>query len=163
MRQDFLVRLLLEPGTRVIYEHNEFTRHGLVEVLTAYFPANLSDTTTQALERISGPQFWGGTMSGEPRIQHPLTFPGQALIGEHHGWAEGLVEYQGQRARRMVYILKWLDALGQQQYKQHEVKQRTRDGRILRNEMEIFFNDLEELGMLGYETQNTQFLEIGRY
>lgn len=159
VRKTFFARLLDEPGVSVI-RGEPHSNHGLCEVLIVYFPTSLSETAAQALDRIKGPQQWEKPMSGE-EIQHPLKFPGEGLLFRHRGWADGAVEYQGQPARRMIYILYWLDKLAQQRYKQEEKsKKRTRDGRTLWNAMEGFFDDLEDLGMLGYETQSTQFLDI---
>lgn len=159
VQREFLVRLLHKPGTRVIRAY-PIDSHNPYEILTVYFPTSLSDAAIQALDRIQGPHHLGGPMSGQ-EIQHPLSYPSEGLLARHHGWADGVVEYQGKPARRMVYIFKWLDQLAQRRYREEETfLKRTRDGRTLENATEVFVDDLEELGMLGSESKTTNFLEI---
>ncbi|KAK6067273.1 hypothetical protein SCUP515_10245 [Seiridium cupressi] len=159
LRRTLLIRLPQGGGVGVFHGFADLT-HNLPEVLTAHFPTSLSDTATQALDRIGGPENFGGPMSGH-EIAHPLSSPYEGLLGKHHGWADGIVEYQGQPTRRMIYIFKWLDELAQQRYRQEaKIKKRTRDGRTLWDAMDVFLDDLEDLGMLGYETRNAKFLDV---
>ncbi|KAJ5153010.1 uncharacterized protein N7482_009488 [Penicillium canariense] len=95
-----------------------------------------------SVERSTGP-FWiedeEGPMSGHLR--------------RDRGWMEGEVDYRGQSARRMVYFFKFRDEAAEQNYKDKICKmKRTRDGRIIMNAIETFFDNLEDLGMLGYES-----------
>lgn len=103
-----------------------------------------------SVNRTDGP-FWMEDTEG----------PMSGLLCRDHGWMEGEVEYQGQSARRMVYFFTFKDEAAEQLYKEKICwKKMTRDGRIIMNAVETFFDDLEDLGMLGYKSQHGQFLEV---
>ncbi|KAH8205568.1 hypothetical protein TruAng_000274 [Truncatella angustata] len=163
VRRTLLMHLPYKGGFGVFYG-TFFLPYNLREVLTVYFPASLSDAVTNSLNRVKWPETWGGPMSGYT-IEHPLRTPWEGLLRKEHGWADGIVEYRGQPARRMIYIFKWLDELAQQRYKQEArgADRRACDGRIISGYMDAFLDELEELGMLGYESQNVDFFEISEH
>lgn len=162
LRQTQLVRLP-RGSTCSFHSGNPDLPYDFREVVTAYFPKNLPDTMTQALDRIKGPFTTGGPMSGD-ELKRPFNWIHEGLLGYIHGWAEGIVYHQGQPARRMIYMLKWFDELAQQQYKEEaRWPKRTRDGQTILLAMDAFLDDLEDLGMLGYETRNVEFSEVYKY
>jgi hypothetical protein len=87
---------------------------------------------------------------------------------------EGEVEYQGQMARRMNYIVTWESDAAEERYKQGMCTFRSeillpgldpdrfrRHGpRHDRTAMEVFLDYLEECGMLGYETTYARFVGV---
>lgn len=118
---------------------------------------------TQALDRIKGPFTMGGPISGY-EFKRPFDWIHEGLLGYIHGWADETVDYQGQPARRMICMLKWFDELAQRQYKEEaRWPKRTPDGRTIVLAMDVFLDDLKDLGMLGYETRNVELLEVYKY
>lgn len=162
LRQTQLVRLP-RGGSCSFHPGNPDLTYDFREVLTAYFPENLPDAMTQALDRIKGPFTMGGPMSGYD-FKRPFDWIHEGLLGYIHGWADETVNYRGQPARRMICMLKWFDELAQRQYKEEaRWPKRRHDGRTIVLAMDAFLDDLEDLGMLGYETRNVECLEVYKY
>jgi len=130
----------------------------LWEIFTVYLPTGLSQAATQEFQWIKPESLGLGAIMSGYEIRHPLENPYEGLHSTVHGWADGIVEYRGQPARRMIYFFQWLDELAQQIFKQEAVIKRP--GWTIGTSMELFLIDLEEQGMLGYETQNIRFRDV---
>lgn len=160
MRKVLMQPLSLRGGLGHVIRAHPLDAPALYEVWIAFFPRDLSVTTARVIERIEGPAHLGRNPSGQ---EDPQTWVFDGFLSRHRGWADGEVSYRAQPARRMVYFFHWLNNEIQQRYKQ-EVRWATRDGRLVGHDaMEVFIYDLEEQGMLGYETHNARFLEVTPY
>ncbi|KAJ5625619.1 hypothetical protein N7510_001928 [Penicillium lagena] len=124
---------------------------------------DLDDATVSSLEQLEGPPHWNEEASFEPE-QERSKYPMTGFLSLAHGWMEGKVEYQGQAARRLVYFLGFKDEEGERCYKE-EMRwgERIRNGRINWDIMEHFFEDLENLGMIGFDSLHVRFLEVLDY
>lgn len=75
------------------------------------------------------------------------------LKWQHYGWAEGEVDYNGQRCIRFVTIIEWMYPDSSELYKDIQrcfPKRSHRDGRELKLAIEVFLDDMEECGMVGH-------------
>jgi hypothetical protein len=132
----------------------------LYEVLTVYLPVDLDDATIASLERLIGLPQWPEEVNWELkgyRSQHPMV----GFLSQRRGWIEGKVEYCGQPAQRLVYFFKFEDEEAEQYFKE-ELRwgRRIRKGREVWEVMEHFLEDLEKLGMIGFESRHVRFLEV---
>lgn len=146
LRSLFLVRPLGSPRRIVLADATHDTKaKEIYEVCTAYFPSNISAATICTVEWIGAPHEWPRDwIKGTP-----------VAVARHHGWADGEVQYKGQPARRMIYIFRWKDEEMQQKYLDKMMwASHTRDGRKLIKAMDSFVYELEDQGMLGFETRN---------
>jgi hypothetical protein len=121
---------------------------------------DLDDATIASLERLIGLPQWPEEVNWELegyRAQHPMV----GFLSQRRGWIEGKVEYCGQPARRLVYFFKFEDEDAEQYYKE-EMRwgRRIRNGREVWEVMEHFLEDLEKLGMIGFESRHVRFLEV---
>lgn len=124
------------------------------EVCTAYFPAPLSPVAITKIEWIDAP-------FDIPRERLGANGVFNGALSRRRGWAEGEeVEFRGQAAHRMVYIFRWESKQAKERYHSEVLwPTRTRDGRALLKAMDSFIYELENQGMLGFETQ--EFLMHG--
>lgn len=129
-------------------------------MLTIYLPVDLDDATVASFERLKGPPYWREEDHWEPE-EDRSKYPMEGFLSQKHGWMEGKVEYRGQAARRLVYFFKFEDEEGERYYKE-DMKwgRRIRNGRATWDVMEHFLEDLEKLGMIGFESLHVRFLEI---
>lgn len=145
---------------KIISASPAFPPQKLYEVLTVYLPVDLDDATVSSLESLIGLPEWPEEVNWELtgyRSQHPMV----GFLCQYHGWIEGKVEYRGQPARRLVYFFKFEDEEPEQYYKE-ELRwgRRIRNGREVWKVMEHFLEDLEKLGMIGFESRHVRFLEV---
>lgn len=134
----------------------------LYEILTVYFSAELDDTTVSRLEKCHGMPLW----DVEPYWGSPEKPPEpmQGFLSQHHAWMDGKIGYHGQAARRLVYFFKFKDEEAEQHYKENmRWGWRIRDGLKIWEVMDHLLEDLEKLGMLGYESLHVRFLEVVDY
>ena len=85
---------------------------------------------------------------------HPIG-PMDDLKGQHYGWAEGEVDYNGQRCIRFVTIIEWMYPDSSELYKEFQwwfPKRSHRDGRELKLAIQVFMGDMEECGMVGHSS-----------
>lgn len=136
LRNLFLVRPLGSSRPIVVADAVHDTRaEEIYEVCTAYFPSNVSAAAIRTVE-------WIDT-------------PSTGALASSHGWADGEAQYQGKLSRRMIYILQWKDEEVQRKYLNEIMcPSHTRNGRKLIMAMDSFVYELEDQGMLGFETQN---------
>lgn len=165
---------LLGKTRGVIKDANPIWGSALYEIWTVFFPWDLPSTAIEALE---GPSMRGPIDMSPGHQMHEDPGPCGGFLGRDHGWAyspqdgaredatavKADVEYAGQRARRLVYFFRWHDEDAQARYKR-EMCWSSRDRTMVAsNAMDVFLHDLEELGMLGYETQQGRFVEVTKY
>lgn len=139
---------------RIIRAKPFFPPQKLYEILTVYLPVNLDDATVSSLEELRGPPHWTGEAELEATGDR-AKLPMAGCLSRNHGWMKKKVEYCGQAARRLIYILKFEDEDAERHYKEN-----ARGGRRI---MEQLLEDLEKLGMLGYVSQHVRFLEVLDY
>ncbi|CAG8960673.1 hypothetical protein HYFRA_00013441 [Hymenoscyphus fraxineus] len=156
VRRQFLMRPPYSRAPPSLLNHSI-----LREVFTAYFPTDLSKATVEALKWVMPHTIGYGAQDSGPQKMHPLDHPYEGLLDGTSGWADGIVEYQKQPARRLIYIFEWLDELAQQRFRQELAIKRP--GRTPTKIMEVFVADLEEMGMLGIENRNIHFLDVRGY
>ncbi|KAJ6016849.1 hypothetical protein N7451_000228 [Penicillium sp. IBT 35674x] len=82
------------------------------------------------------------------------------FLYHERAWVEGEVEFRGQPARRLIHIFRFEDEEGERCYKEEMKCWNIPRGRTTSNEVENFLTDLEDLGMIGYESQHARFLEV---
>lgn len=99
-------------------------------------------------------------VQGNAGVRESFRDPVQGFLYHERAWMDGEVEYRGQPARRLISIFRFEDEQGEQFYKQEKERDPFVRKRPIVNEMENFFADLEDLGMLGYESHHVQFLEV---
>lgn len=171
-----IVQLLGGIRDGVIKGANPIWGPALYEIWTVFLPLHLSSATIQAIQ---GPEMRGpinfNQLTPDTEMEDGAN-PCGGYLGNCHGWAysdDGVrddvnavrvdVEYAGQRARRLVYFFHWRDEEAQAQYKR-EMCWTSRDRTMVGcNAMEVFLHDLEQVGMLGYETQQGRILEVTKY
>lgn len=139
---------------RIIRAKPFFPPQKLYEILTIYLPVNLDDTTVSSLEELKGPSHWTEEAelgSEEDRPKPPLG----GFLSQNHGWMKKKVEYCGKAARRLLYFFEFEDEDAERHYKEN-----IPGGRRV---MEHFLENLQKLGMLGYESQHVRFLEVLDY
>ncbi|KAL2217061.1 hypothetical protein M432DRAFT_659226 [Thermoascus aurantiacus ATCC 26904] len=153
------VHLIYKLG--VSYEHVIKPRifahpNDIYEIWTVYFPDDLSGQAKSRLEDLCGPKI--GHMSG---FEDQSLGPMDGLRTTNHGWLEGEIQYEGQAAKRLVYFFLWESEEAEKLYKETQRwYKKTKNGRELRMAIEISLDDLEECGMLGFETKHGRFEEI---
>lgn len=119
--------------------------------MTVYVPADSDDTTVSSLENFRVSPHWHVEPDWEA-TEEPSAMAG--FISQQFGWMEGGIEYHGRAARRLVYFFKFKDEEAERRYKETMMS-----GKV----MEQFFENLQKLGMLGYESQHARFLEVVDY
>ncbi|OJK04622.1 hypothetical protein ASPACDRAFT_74227 [Aspergillus aculeatus ATCC 16872] len=135
------------------------------ELLMVYFPGHLSESQRKEISRRDGPFSLRGCFPGQPYEEiEPL--PLHQLVDWTCGWlvdttsagagGAGAVDFRGYRgAQCLVYFLRWNGRAGEKSYKSiHETHTVDWWGEFLAR--------LEELGMLGYESQHVQFYRSSR-
>lgn len=147
LRTLFLVRPLGSPRPLVVADAVHDTRaEDVYEVCTAYFPSNGSATTHRVVEWIDSPHEMPRGWTQKPSL---------GALARCHKWADGEGQYQNKLARRMIYNFRWKDEEVQRKYRDEIMwPSHTRDGRKLFKAMDSFVYELEDQGMLGFETQN---------
>lgn len=71
------------------------------------------------------------------------------------------MDYEGQNAQRMVYFIQFRDEAADQLHKEKICwKKGTLGGRTIPNALGTFFDDLEDLGMLGYGSRHGRSLKV---
>lgn len=128
----------------------------LYEVLTVYFPADLDQENISSIEAFRGLPYW--YMEDE---EGPAGNPWAAFKSQRRAWIEGSCEYQGKTARRLAVFIAFTDEAGERLYKEKAICKRA--GRPTGDVIVNFFEDLEDLGMFGYESLHVEFLEVVYY
>lgn len=146
----------------IINAKPHFPPQRLYEILTVYLPADLDDATVLSLEKCYGLPYW----DAEPDWNSPEKPPDPMVgfLSQDRAWMDGKIEYRGQAARRLVYFFKFKDEEAEQHYKKNmRWGWRIRNGRKVWEIMDNLLEDLEKLGMLGYESRHVRFLEVVDY
>lgn len=150
------VACLLPDRGHIIAAHPISPPQMLYEVLRIYFPVDLDQGTISTIERFRGLPCWH--INGE----NPAEYPSAALKDQIPIiWKEGTCEYQGQAARRFVYFIKFVNEEGERVYKEN-MRYNPR-GRPPWDIMLYFFGQLEDLGMIAYESLHVEFVEVVHY
>ncbi|PYI23737.1 hypothetical protein BO99DRAFT_470375 [Aspergillus violaceofuscus CBS 115571] len=125
-----------------------------IELLMVYFPRQLSEQQSKGITRCDHPFLLRGGCPGQPDEEiEPL--PPYQLVDWTRGWLvhppPAAVDFRGHRgARCLVYFLRWNGWAGERRYKAiHETHPVDWWGEFLAR--------LEELGMLGWESQHVRF------
>ncbi|RAL04124.1 uncharacterized protein BO80DRAFT_348644 [Aspergillus ibericus CBS 121593] len=116
------------------------------ELMAVYFPESLTGTQIQKLDKITPYNL--GVLIGTD------VYPLAGLTDWQHGWLDQPVLFQGQRARCLVYLMRWEDTKREREYKRCRF---TIEGQDVDYWGE-FVTPLKECGMLGYESQHASFL-----
>lgn len=132
-----------------------FPPQRIYEVLIIYFPANLDTEAIYSIETFRGLPCWH--IDGED----PAEYPSAALKSQIPAWIEGTCEYQRQTARRLAYFIEFANEEGERIYKE-KVRYNPR-GRPPWDVMVNFFDELKDLGMIGYESLHVEFVEVVHY
>lgn len=166
LRQQFLVKSIGYDDFPIIVADKQnmpspCDEKRIFEFLTAFFPPNLPVATVQKVEKIRAPHHNPRKSRGARPDENSTPYDG--LVSCHHGWALGAADYRGQPVLRMVYIMRWEDEEKRHVYRNQAVwKKWTVNGRVLDLAMDSFLDDLQELGMLGFESQTCQLQQLGR-
>ncbi|PYH65814.1 uncharacterized protein BO88DRAFT_469983 [Aspergillus vadensis CBS 113365] len=116
------------------------------ELMAVYFPEDLVGSQIQELNRTN--LYNLGILIGSD------VYPLAGLTDWQHGWLDRPVLFQGQRARCLVYLLRWENADREHEYKNFHVE-------VNRNIVDYwgeFVTTLKKNGMLGYESQHASLL-----
>ncbi|KAJ5407559.1 hypothetical protein N7509_001442 [Penicillium cosmopolitanum] len=158
----FLKRDLIWPigdCLQIVRANPAFPPQKLYEILTVYFPADLDDTTVLSLEKCYGMIHWHAEPDWDSPEEPPHPMVG--FLSQKRAWMNGKIEYRGQAARRLVYLFKFKDEEAEQHYKENmRWGSRIRNGRKIWEVMDHLLEDLENFGMLGYESRHVRFLEV---
>ncbi|RAH73267.1 uncharacterized protein BO66DRAFT_469040 [Aspergillus aculeatinus CBS 121060] len=122
------------------------------ELLLVYFPRHLSEQQRRGITHCDRPFLLRGWFPGQPGVEiepHPV----YQLVDWTRGWLvyPPAVDFRGHRgAQCLVYFLRWNGRAGEKSYKS------------IRETHAVdwwgeFLGRLEELGMLGFESQHVQF------
>lgn len=140
---------------QLLRAHPLFPPQKLYEVVTIYFPADLDEASVSSIEQFRGLPCW------HIDDEDPVDYPSAALKSQRRAWIEGTCEYNAQAARRLVYFIGFVDEDGERIYKER-VKY-NRHGRPPWDVMANFFGELEDLGMIGYDSLHARFVEVVHY
>lgn len=143
-------------GGKIISANPIFPPQRLYEVLTIYFPADLDQEAISSIEAFRGLPYWHFEDD-----EGPAKNPWAAFKSQLRAWIEGTCEYQGQTARRLAFFIAFTDEAGERLYKEKAINKVP--GRPTGDVMVNFFNELEDLGMIGYESLHVKFLEVVHY
>ncbi|PWY68702.1 hypothetical protein BO83DRAFT_418632 [Aspergillus eucalypticola CBS 122712] len=116
------------------------------ELMAVYFPEDLARSQIQELNR-TNPYNLGILIGSD-------VYPLAGLTDWQHGWLDRPVLFQGQRARCLVYLLRWENADREHEYKNFHVK-------VNKNIVDYwkeFATTLKQNGMFGYESQHASIL-----
>ncbi|PYH91197.1 hypothetical protein BO71DRAFT_55724 [Aspergillus ellipticus CBS 707.79] len=128
----------------------------LYGIMTVYFPKDLPVKIINKIEMITGPFSLFSTFGIDP--EEGPEFPKYLFFEQNQGWLQETVEFEGGRARCLVYMFHWTDEEGEQAYKEHKRgRPICRGRRKLTTSWEVFLDDLEQHGMLGYRSEHTWF------
>ncbi|KAJ5809267.1 uncharacterized protein N7503_001485 [Penicillium pulvis] len=173
---------------RVIRADPRYPPQKLYEILTTYFPVDLNDTALTTLRSLA-PQCvfpeelvpnpggqWHDKYAdasewhcGQSPVEAPIIVAEKievtggfmnGFLYHERAWMEREIEFRGQPARRLIHIFRFEDEDGERCYKEEMKRRNTPRGRTSSNEWENFFLDLQDLGMIGYESQHARFLEV---
>ncbi|UKZ71039.1 uncharacterized protein TrAtP1_012006 [Trichoderma atroviride] len=133
-----------------------FPPQRLYEVLTIYFPADLDQEAISSIEAFRGLPRWH--LEDD---EVPAENPWAAFKSQLRAWMKGTCEYQGQTARRLAFFFSFTDEAGERFFKEKAINKVS--GRPTGDVMVNFFDDLEDLGMIGYESLHVEFLEVVYY
>ncbi|KAL6884486.1 hypothetical protein GGI43DRAFT_426750 [Trichoderma evansii] len=134
-----------------------FPPQKLYEVLTIYFPADLDQEAILSIEELRIFPYWHFYDDEEDLAKSPWA----ALKSQIPVWIEGTCEFQGQIARRLALFLAFTDEEGERFFK--EKVRYNRRGRPPWDVMKNLFNELKDLGMIGYESLHVEFVEVVHY
>ncbi|GAQ47338.1 hypothetical protein AKAW_00172 [Aspergillus niger] len=132
-----------------------FPSQRLYEILTIYFPADLDQEAISSIETFRGLPCW------HLDDEDPAEYPSAAIKSQNPAWIEGTCEYQRQTARRLAYFIEFADEEGERIYKE-KVSYNPR-GRPSWDVMVNFFEELKDLGMIGYQSRHVEFVEVVHY
>ncbi|PTB36098.1 hypothetical protein M441DRAFT_203185 [Trichoderma asperellum CBS 433.97] len=135
-----------------------FPPQKLYEVLTIYFPADLDQEAILSIEGLRIFPYWQFDDDEEEDL---AKYPCAALKSQIPLWIKGTCEYQGQTARRLALFIVFTDEEGERLFKE-KVKYNRR-GRPPWDVMMNFFDELKDLGMIGYESLHVEFMEVVHY
>ncbi|PYI12287.1 hypothetical protein BO78DRAFT_330711 [Aspergillus sclerotiicarbonarius CBS 121057] len=116
------------------------------ELIAVYFPEDLAATHIQKLNR-TNPYNLGSLIGTD-------IYPLAGLTDWQHGWLDRPVLFKGQRARCLVYLMRWEDTTREREYKRFRFRI---DGEDIDYWGE-FVTPLKDHGMLGYESQHASFI-----
>ncbi|OJJ66435.1 hypothetical protein ASPBRDRAFT_138213 [Aspergillus brasiliensis CBS 101740] len=116
------------------------------ELLAVYFPDGLAASHITKLNS-TNPYNLGNLIGSD-------VYPLAGLTDWQHGWLDRPVLFQGQRARCLVYLLRWENAGREREYKKSRF---TINGKTI-DYWEEFITPLKQNGMLGYESQHASFV-----
>jgi hypothetical protein len=85
--------------------------------------------------------------------------PMAAIFNQHTTWISGEVEYKGRRCKRMAWFGTWKSRKAEEIYKTTVIWGRKDNGEK-RLASDLFIEQLNCLGMVGYETWHAKFEEI---
>lgn len=140
---------------QLLHAHPLFPPQKLYEVVTIYFPADLDEASVSSIEQFRGLPCW------HIDDEDPVDYPSAGLKFQSPAWIEATCEYNAQAARRLVYFIGFVDEDGERIYKER-VKY-NRHGRPPWDIMVNFFDELEDLGMIGYDLLHVRFVEVVHY
>ncbi|GIJ83617.1 hypothetical protein Asppvi_002442 [Aspergillus pseudoviridinutans] len=140
---------------KIIRANPLFPPQRLYEVLTIYFPADLDREAIFSIEMFRGLPCW------HIDDEDPAEYPSAALKSQSPAWIEGTCEYQRQTARRLAYFIEFANEEGERIYKE-KVRYNPR-GRPPWDVMVNFFDELKDLGMIGYQSLHVEFVEVVHY
>ncbi|GLA51182.1 hypothetical protein AnigIFM63604_007534 [Aspergillus niger] len=115
------------------------------ELMAVYFPEDLAGSHIKELNR-TNPYNLGILIGSD-------LYPLAGLTDWQHGWLDRPVLFQGQRARCLIYLLRWENPDREHEYKTFRV---TMKGKII-DYWEQFLTPLKQNRMLGYESQHALF------
>ena len=150
---------MLQGFFRRIYPGSPLKRY---EVLTVYFPVDTTAELRNRIEtevRLDSIQLRYGMMAScQPRVEDEKE---EQLQDRQKGWVEETLEWKGQPVRAFLFLFEWLSEEGERIWKQEERDViRHADDKELPLGIDSFFQDLKELGMLGFESGHGNFVKI---
>ncbi|KAJ5966470.1 hypothetical protein N7481_013184 [Penicillium waksmanii] len=143
-------------------EHPINPKRRLYEILIIYFPVDLDEDSIWGIEHSQElPYFYSTDEEWDDK-----PFPLIGYRGGRSKWMDGECKYHGEPARRLVYFLEFIDEKAEQDYKEKVKWWGTpviRDVKPNSDVMVNFFHELENLGMIGYDSLHVRFVEVLHY
>ncbi|MCJ1248163.1 hypothetical protein MMC30_005380 [Trapelia coarctata] len=132
------------------------------EVLTVYFPVKMTPELKTSIELKSNLDSIGLRLAMMETGIDPALIPKKnALEDQNLGWVEEKLMWEGKRVRGLRVLWMWSSEEGERLWKQEERGgKRHATDKELPLAIDLFFQDMRECGMLGFESYHGGFIQI---
>lgn len=144
MGQGFIIPSFLSPGPSY-------------EILTLFFPTNISETAKHSLESTYGIKSFTTVFGNMP--SHEWTGQ-EPLLETDRGWVEEEMIWKGEAVKGFVFLFRWRHLKAEKRFKREEkwIRRSSEDGE-LPLAIDCFFEEMRGLGMMGFDSAYGEFIK----